>query len=138
MGAVRAQGIVEGGVAAAAVHETVEGRTAIFVGPNDAAVIVDALSKGALALDMAGQGIVEGGTADADVDEAMHAAAVLVATDEVTCAVDAVCNGAVGGRGPVERDEAIDGHVCSSFRRWPASLMLSASCVLRRRQKRLL
>src|SRR5256885_955040 len=84
----------------------------VVVSPDDLTRVVDAVCVGGGAL-----GIVEGGAgaaADAGVDEAVGIAGVAVSPDNLALAVDALCKGARGGERVVDRNEAIDGHLCSS------------------------
>jgi len=94
-----AQGIVEGGVNAAAQEEAM-GAAGVLVLPDDLAGVVDAEGLGA----GGGQRIVDGGVGAAAQEKAVDADAAAgdVKADDLAVIVDAKRSGAVGGRRIVE------------------------------------
>jgi acyl-coenzyme A thioesterase PaaI-like protein len=111
-GAVGGQGIVEGGVSAAAIEEAV-GAAGAPVNPDDLARGVNADRAGAADI---GRGIVEGGVSAAAIEKAVGAAGVAIRPRDLARAVDAVCLGVAGaGQGIVEGGVGIDWHDTGSF-----------------------
>src|SRR4029077_310535 len=82
------QGIIEGGVGAAAVKKAVVAEAGILVSPDDLARVVDAESLG----DVGRRGVVESGVSTAAVEEAVSAIADVL-PDDLACAVDPKCLG---------------------------------------------
>ncbi len=111
-GAPDAQGIVDGGVNAAAQKEAVVA-VAVGVHTDDLARVVDAESLGDV---FGGQGIGKRGVSAAAEEEAVTAGAgLLINTHDATGGVDAVCKGAgKGGEGIVQRREGLDWHGAAS------------------------
>jgi len=92
-GAVGAQGIVEGGVSAAAIEEAVEVVSGIPIIADDLARIVDAKSTG-----VGARGIVEGCVGSVDIEEAVSlVAAIEIIPDDLAHPIDAGCSGGDGG-----------------------------------------
>jgi hypothetical protein len=110
-GAVGGQGIVEGGVSAAAIEEAV-GAAGAPVNPDDLARGVNADRAGAADI---GRRIVEGDVGAAAIEEAVAAAGVAIRPRDLARAVDAICLGvAGGGQGIVEGSVDIDWHDAGS------------------------
>src|SRR4029077_15902595 len=87
------QGIIEGGVGAAAVKKAVVAEAGILVSPDDLGRVVDAESLG----DVGRRGVVESGVSTAAVEEAVSAIADVL-PDDLACAVAPKSLGISAGR----------------------------------------
>src|SRR4029077_2136854 len=92
------KGIVDGGVGAPAVKETVEFAACVAVSADDLARIIDAANKGAVGP----QGTVNGGVDAIAIEEAVECAAYEVIPNDLTRRVDSLCERAGGGKRIVE------------------------------------
>jgi hypothetical protein len=118
-GAPDAQGIVDGGINAAAQEEAVVA-VAVSVSADDLAGVVDAESQGVV---LGGQGIGKRGVSASAQEEAVTAhGGCLIITDDGTRGVDAVCKRAgKSGEGIVQGREGLDWHRAASSDRLACS-----------------
>src|SRR5215831_4628436 len=104
------EGIIDGGVRAAAKKKAV-GAYGIDVNPDDLALGVDAVRKGAAGSTAGGEGVVDGGVSAAAKEETVESGGVSIPPDDLVRITDAGCHrGASNVRGVVEGVEDMDWH----------------------------